>query len=176
MNGFPLNSHNKLFPQFPHWYRSFAPTNSSVAFWSPEAGDSNSSFGSRAKTDPVIYAVDDLPCLTELYSLVLNKSGYVVRGFRDRRTALASLEAAQTKPALLITDLDNPTMRVEPFLQACVTLHPALRILMATGFGYHRAWCFSVRPHRFLPKPFTPEELRQAVEATLAGEAVECDR
>jgi DNA-binding NtrC family response regulator len=118
--------------------------------------------------------VDDMPCLTELYPLVLNKSGYLVRSFHDRRAALASLEAAQMKPALLITDLHNPTMRIEPFLQECLALHPSLRILMATGFGYHQAWCFSVRPDRFLPKPFTPEELRQAVEATLAGETADC--
>jgi len=175
MNGIPLNSHTKFFPPFPNLIRSFAPTNSSVAFWSPGAtGDS--SFGTPAKMAPVIYAVDDMPCLTELYALVLNKSGYVVRSFHDRRATLGSLEAAQTKPALLITDLHNPTMRIEPFLQECIALHPALRILMATGFGYHRAWCFSVKPHRFLPKPFTPEELRQAVEEALAGETAECAR
>ncbi len=155
-------------------HRSLAPTNSSIAFWSPESNGANSQFGSPDKTAPIIYAVDDMPCLTELYALVLNKSGYGVKSFRDRRAALASLSEAQTKPALLITDLHNPTMRVEPFLRECVALHPALRILMATGFGYHHAWCFSVKPDRFLPKPFTPEELRQAVDATLAGETADC--
>lgn len=113
-----------------------------------------------------------MPCLTELYALVLNTAGYAVRGFRDRRTALESLRAAKTKPVLLITDLHNPTMRVEPFLEQCVAAHPELRILMATGFGYHQAWCFSVKPDRFLPKPFTPEELRRAVDATLSGETM----
>lgn len=173
-NGNLLNS-NQSFPPFPKFYRSFAPTNSSVAFWSPEA-NGDSGFGAPAKTAPIIYAVDDMPCLTELYALVLNKSGYQVKGFHDRRAALASLSEAQTKPVLLITDLHNPTMRIEPFLQECVAVHPTLRILMATGFGYHQAWCFSVRPDRFLPKPFTPEELRQAVEATLVGLTTDCPR
>jgi len=146
-----------------------------VAFWSPESRDDNSNPGSRARRNaPIIYAVDDMPCLTELYALVLNTSGYAVRGFRDRRAALESLRAAQTKPVLLITDLHNPTMRVEPFLEQCVAACADLRILMATGFGYHGAWCFSVKPDRFLPKPFTPEELRLAVQATLTGEKAHC--
>jgi DNA-binding NtrC family response regulator len=152
--------------------RTFAPTNSSVAFWSPKS-TTHSNRGSRATAAPLIYAVDDLPCLTELYALILNASGYVVKGFHDRRAALASLSAAEEKPVLLITDLHNPTMRIEPFLKECAALHPALRILMATGFSYHHAWCFSVRPDHFLQKPFTPEELRQAVAATLAGEIAE---
>jgi len=115
-----------------------------------------------------------MPCLTELYGLVLSKSGYAVKGFHDRQLALASLRAAQVKPALLITDLHNPTMRIGQFLEQCVAACPGLRILLASGFGYHQAWCFSVKPDRFLPKPFTPEELREAVDATLAGEAVNC--
>jgi len=117
-----------------------------------------------------------MPCLSELYALVLNASGYVVRRFQDRRAVLASLSSAQEKPALLITDLHNPSMRIEPFLEECVALHPVLQILMATGFAYHHAWCFSVRPNHFLQKPFTPQELRQAVEDTLAGQIVETTR
>jgi CheY-like chemotaxis protein len=168
MDGIPLNSPIKSFPQFPGFHRSLAPTNSSVAFWSAESNDSGSS--SSPRTAPIIYAVDNLPCLTELYALVLNASGYAVKGFHDRRAALDTLRAAQVKPVLLITDLHNPTMRIEPFLEDCVAAHAGLRILMATGFGYLQAWCFSVKPDRFLPKPFTPAELREAVDATLAGE------
>lgn len=153
--------------------RTFAPTNSTVAFWSPESQAPDSNRDSHATAAPLVYVVDDMPCLTELYVLILNASGYVVKGFHDRRAALASLSAAKEKPTLLITDLDNPTMRIEPFLKECVAMHPSLRILMATGFGYYHAWCFSVRPDHFLQKPFTPEELRRAVEATLAGDIVE---
>jgi len=114
-----------------------------------------------------------MPCLKELYALILNALGYVVKSFHDRRAVLESLSATGEKPTLLITDLHNPSMRIEPFLEECVALHPTLRILMASGFAYHHAWCFSVRPDHFLQKPFTPQELRQAVEATLAGDVME---
>jgi len=170
-----FSSHTKLFPQFPGLYRSLAATNSSVAFWSPESKSGDSGSGSRPKTAPIIYAVDDMPCLTELYGLVLGKSGYVVKGFHDRRAALNTLCTAQTKPVLLITDLHNPTMRIESFLEQCVAARPGLRILLVSGFGCHPAWCFSVKPDRFLPKPFTPEELRETVEIMLAAE-VNCVR
>ena len=112
-----------------------------------------------------------MPCLTELYALVLHSAGYQVKCFHDRNAALAGITSK--KPALLITDLHNPSMRIEPFLEQCIKAHPTLRVLMATGFGYHRAWCFSVTPDRFLQKPFTPGELRRAVEATLAGETAD---
>ena len=162
----------KKFPLVPDFEHSRAPTNSSVAFWSPESNPANGPFRARSKTAPLIYAVDDMPCLTELYGLVLHAAGYQVKCFRDRHAALAGIAAK--KPALLITDLHNPTMRIEPFLEKCVAAHPPLRILMATGFGYHRAWCFSVTPDRFLQKPFTPGELKRAVEATLAGKTADC--
>jgi len=170
-----FSSHTPLFPSFPDYPRSLAPTNSSVAFWSPESKNGDSNSGSRLKSAPIIYAVDDMPCLTELYGLILGKAGYVVKDFHDRPAALDSLRAAQTKPVLLITDLRNPTMRIEPFLEQCVAARPGLRILLVTGFSYHRAWCFSVKPDRFLPKPFTPEELRETVETMLAAE-VNCVR
>ncbi len=139
-----------------------------MAFWSPELNPIHGPSRAGPKTAPLIYAVDDMPCLTELYGLVLHAAGYQVRCFRDRHAALAGI--ATKNPDLLITDLHNPSMRIEPFLEQCIKTHPTLRILMATGFGYHRAWCFSVTPNHFLQKPFTPGELKRAVEATLAGE------
>ena len=168
MNGTFLKTYNKLFPQITDWNRSFAPANIPVAFRSPRSNGGNSQFASRPAKASLIYAVDDLPCLVELYAVVLNASGYVVKCFHDRRTALASLRTAEEKPVLLITDLHNPTLRTESFLQECVAIHPALRILMATGFGYNQARSVSSIPNRFLQKPFMPEELREAVDATLA--------
>jgi DNA-binding NtrC family response regulator len=108
-----------------------------------------------------------MPYLTELYALVLEAIGHRVRTFEDRLAALAALKAE--KPALLITDFCNASMPIERFLQECIALHPELRILMATGFGRNHAWLSSARPDRFLQKPFTPEELQQAVRDTLAG-------
>jgi len=53
-------------------------------------------------------------------------------------------------------------------MQDCLMIHPAIRILMASGMTRTSVHLSRVRPHRFLQKPFTPEELRQEVKAALA--------
>ena len=151
----------------------YAATNTSRAFWSqgskgtgiPQDADSNS--GSQTPESPLIYAVDDLPCLTELYAAVLEAVGHSVRIFTNRNAAVAALKTE--KPALLITDFRNPSMPTDRFLQECVATHPDLRILMATGFGHQHAWFSSVTPDRFIQKPFTPEDLLREVSAALTG-------
>jgi CheY-like chemotaxis protein len=152
-----------------------AATNTTVAFWSedsngatlPEGDDSQAD--SRASENSFIYVVDDMPCLVELYALVLKATGHRVKTFSNRHTALAALKTEPEKPALLITDFRNTTMSTDRFLQECVEAHPKLRILMASGFGRNHAWISSVTPDRFLQKPFTPEQLQREVRSTLAG-------
>lgn len=116
---------------------------------------------------PMIYAVDDMRCLTELYTLVLESSGYGVRTFNDRGDALAALTLEREKPELLITDYRGARMSVESFLSCCRAIHPALRILLASGFSQTESRMSAVIADRFLQKPFTPGELQQAVKAVL---------
>jgi DNA-binding NtrC family response regulator len=155
-------------PDQPFGTRNFAPTNTSFAFWSPSSNDSRRPDDADPDSGSLIYAVDDMACLTELYALVLEASGHSVRGFNDRRAALAALKSEREKPALLITDYRNVSMPLDRFLQECVASHPSLRILMATGFGHNHAWFSAITPDRFLQKPFTPEELQKEVRAALA--------
>ena len=169
-----VNPHGKIFSpdQTP---RAFAPTNTSVAFWSEAPNGStvrqndDSHSDSPTSENALIFVVDDMPCLTELYTLVLEATGHRVKAFNNRHNALAALRAELEKPALLITDFRNVSMSTDRFLQECVLAHPNLRILMASGFGHNHAWFSSVTPDRFLQKPFTPDQLQQEVRAALAG-------
>ena len=160
-----------------HQFRMFrfVATNTSPAFWSPRTenvrplGDiPPAAGGSRTPNAPLIYAVDDMRCLTELYSLVLEAAGYAVRIFNDRAQALAALKAGAEKPELLITDYRNTSIPVERFMHECLIVHPALRILMASGLTRAYIRLSHVRPDRFIQKPFTAEELLQEIERTLA--------
>jgi DNA-binding response OmpR family regulator len=117
-----------------------------------------------------IYAVDDVPRLTELYMNLLEPAGYVVTTFNDRGKALGSLAADRKKPSLLITDYIGISMPIDEFMQGCRAIHPGLRILMASGFGQQDMRPLRVKPDRFIQKPFTPEELRREVRAILNGE------
>jgi len=119
---------------------------------------------------PSIYAVDDHPCLNKLYAGFLEAVGYVVRTFRFRADALAALKTDNKRPALLITDYRGFSMPVNQFIHACRSIHPSLRILMASGYGEHEMQFLRVRPDRFLQKPFTPEELQQTVRAVLTAQ------
>jgi len=116
-----------------------------------------------------IYVVDDAPFLTELYTKLLESSGYGVRAFTDRGAALATLKADWNKPDLLITDYRNPSMPIDQFLQQCLIVHPALRILMVSGFRRTEVRLSHAKPDRFLEKPFTNEQLKREIKAVLHG-------
>lgn len=115
----------------------------------------------------MIYAVDDHPCLTELYAGLLGAIGYVVRTFNLRADALAALKTDKNRPALLITDYRGLSMPVNQFIRACRSIHPRLRILMASGFNEHEMQFCRVRPDRFIQKPFSPKEFQHTVKALL---------
>jgi CheY-like chemotaxis protein len=157
--------------------RTFPATNSSAAFWSTDSngarlrGEGHDS--SQSPEAPLIYVVDDLPCLAELYVVLLEADGFRVRAFGNRKAACAALNAGEEKPSLLITDYRNTSMSTDQFLGDCHALHSSLRILMATGFDRCHARTVAVTPHRFLQKPFTPDELRAAVRAILTAETPE---
>ena len=170
----PTLTHVPYFPTL-----RFAPTNSSPAFWSRRTENIRleenlppASRGGRTPDAPLIYAVDDMPCLTELYTLVLKAAGYSVKAFNDRAEALAALNADIEKPDLLITDYRNTSIPVERFMRECLMLHPTLRILMASGLAPTHIRLFQIRPNRFIQKPFTPHELVQEVERALATKTV----
>ena len=118
-----------------------------------------------------IYVVDDLSDLTEWYTTLLEATGYIVRAFNDRTEALAALQEDSTKPDLLITDYVGLglSMRVDRFIHHCLVVHPTLRILMASGYSQTDMRFSQARPDRFIQKPFTPEEFRQAVRAALTA-------
>lgn len=121
-----------------------------------------------ARNGASVYVVDDAPSLTLLYTVLLQRAGYRVRSFNDRGAALAALNAEMKKPRLLITDYYGLTMPVELFMDRCLAIHPALRILMVSGFSEMDLQFSRVRPHRFIRKPFAPEEFRAQVRLALA--------
>ena len=118
---------------------------------------------------PLIYIVDDMPCLTQLYALLLEGTGCLVKTFVNRAEVLAVLMADQKKPDLLITDYRGHSMPPEHFLNQCLAVHPALRILMASGYSEIDTRFFQIGPCRFIQKPFTPDEFREAIRAALAS-------
>jgi two-component system, OmpR family, response regulator MprA len=121
-----------------------------------------------ADAAPSIYVVDDAPFLTELYTHLLEASGYIVRAFNDRAQAVKALEADWNKPDLLISDYRGLSMSVDQFLHQCLMIHPALRILMVSGLSRTEVRFSQARPDQFIEKPFTAEQLQEEVKSVLA--------
>jgi len=117
---------------------------------------------------PLVYVVDDEPGLADLYTIILEANGYAVKAFTNRVEALAELNGATKKPDLLITDYLGHTMVVDRFIQQSLRANPNLRILVASGFSQVDAWFSSIRPDRYIQKPFTADEFLQEVAAALA--------
>ena len=114
-----------------------------------------------------IFVVDEERSLTDLYTHFLKRTGYVVQAFNHRAEAMAALEAAGTKPDLLITDYLGRSMPIERFIQGCRVIHPGLRILMASGLSEKDERLSRIKADRFLQKPFTLDKLQQEVSAAL---------
>ena len=126
-----------------------------------------SASGSQTNEPASIYAVDELPRLTELYTSLLHTMGHVVRAFNHRAKALVALKADR-RPALLITNYLGYSMPIDNFIEACRSVHPSLQILMVSGFDQSAMVFSRARPDRFIQKPFTPEQFHTEVAAALA--------
>ena len=141
--------------------------------WSSPSEDffeSNVSLSARRSAEAgSVYTVDDNKDLTELYATLLEAGGYTVRAFGDRAAALAALENEGRRPDLLIMDCLGHSMPVERFIHRSLAVHPALRILMASGLSPTELRFSSARPDRFIQKPFTGVEFLKEVRAALAS-------
>lgn len=156
--------------RFLRGYTDVVAANTVPAFWSPHAAPVRGAVGvvqSPPAEASVIYVVDDMPCLTELYTLVLQASGYIVKAFNERGAALRSLTAAEKKPDLLITDYQGFSLPVQKFMRECLQAHSPLRILMASGFGEENVFFDDTVPTAFIQKPFTPQALQERVRTLL---------
>jgi CheY-like chemotaxis protein len=128
----------------------------------------SSAIAAENEEPSLIYVVDDEPGLSELYTLILEGCGFLVRAFNSRIEALAQLKGDRTKPDLLIMDYSGHAISVDAFMRRCLLAHPGLRILVASGFSPIDARFSYIRPDRFIQKPFTAEEFLREVEAALA--------
>jgi CheY-like chemotaxis protein len=128
----------------------------------------SSAIAAENEEPSLVYVVDDEPGLTDLYTLILEERGYLVRAFNSRIEALAQLKGDRRKPDLLITDYFSHAMFVDGFMRRCLLAHPTLRILVASGFNPTDARFLYIRPDRFIQKPFTAEEFLREVKAALS--------
>ncbi len=128
---------------------------------SPAASDRNN-----------ILVVDDEPTVCQSVRKILARRGYEVRHALCAAAALESLEEGGAFD-LVIADLMMPQVGGMELLKIIRDRWPGTPVLMITGYA---SIASAVEATRFgaagyLPKPFTPEELENAVGRVMAGAA-----
>jgi DNA-binding NtrC family response regulator len=120
--------------------------------------------GRDAAAKGTVFVVDDNALLVEFASTVLEAAGYEVRHFLDPKEALRAIHDANPKPAVLVTDYEMGEMNGLELIQCSHKIHPSLKTLMLSGTVDGSIMLTDkAKVHRFLGKPYGPEELQKAV-------------
>jgi DNA-binding NtrC family response regulator len=134
----------------------------------------NDSKGTNSKkTDgagALIFVVDDEPMLLELAAVILEPLGYQVKTFRDPQAAVEAYSSARPHPELVITDYAMHSMNGMDLIKACRDIDPHQRVLLISGtVDEHIFRKATVKPDRFLAKPYQAKQLVELVEELLSN-------
>jgi len=113
-----------------------------------------------------ILVVDDEPEIRKLVSSILTSAGYTVYLADSGEQAIRSFAKHGNEITLLLTDVVAPGMSGPMLVDQLLESQPHLKILFMSGFNASQVVRRYVveRGYTLLPKPFTPEQLVQAVE------------
>ena len=114
-----------------------------------------------------ILVVDDEPSVCKSIASALESEGYVVDTVLSEEEALA--KESETKYAVVIVDLMLPGMGGLGLLTRLKERDPNTTVIMVTGFPSVKTAVQSIKFGAFdyIPKPFTPDELRRLVESAV---------
>jgi len=115
-----------------------------------------------------ILVVDDEPTVLMFCTRALSRMGYEAQGASSGEEALALLKTGAFD--VLVTDVAMPGMNGIELLRQAREILPELVVVVITGVGSIDLAIKALRggAQDFLPKPFTPLELKSAVDRALA--------
>jgi CheY-like chemotaxis protein len=117
----------------------------------------------------LIYIVDDEPMLLDLAAVILEPLGYRIKTFRDPEEALRAYKAAEPPPVLIITDYAMHAMTGMELMEACRQIRPRQKVLLVSGtVGPDIFGDTTIKPDRFLGKPYQSKQLIDLVEDLMA--------
>jgi CheY-like chemotaxis protein len=123
--------------------------------------------GDCVKSQKTILVVEDEEPTRKLIVTSLKAAGYDVLEASDPTEAARVFGADLFLVDVLFTDVYMPTMTGPEFARELMTMRPDLRVVFATGSNLDVIKeTMELVPHkRFLQKPYSVEQLREAVTA-----------
>ncbi len=120
-----------------------------------------------------ILVVDDEPGILQNVTKILSRNDYEV--FQASSASQALEEMAKRSFSLLISDIVMPEMNGLELLKMVKNQWPVTQVLMMTAYASTDTAVKAIRLGAldYLPKPFTPDELRSLVDRSLTGDLQE---
>jgi len=114
-----------------------------------------------------VLVIDDEEAIRDSCCQVLSKNGYVTETAVDSRSGLRKLR--EVKPDLVLIDLKMPGMGGMELLKEIGRIDPDIISIVITGYATVESAveAMKLNAYDFLPKPFTPDQLRVVIERGL---------
>jgi CheY-like chemotaxis protein len=113
----------------------------------------------RFRSERVVLVVDDEEAVCRLVSRMLAEAGFHVVEAHCGDEAVALLSTLNGRVQLVLSDIAMPGMTGTQLAAILASRYPRTPVILMSGQGEPPADC----PDLFLPKPFTPEALLDAV-------------
>jgi two-component system, sensor histidine kinase and response regulator len=123
--------------------------------------------GAAAPSPDTVVVVDDDYVMRLSCRQILSKMGFVVEVCEDGSSGLEAI--ARLKPALVVADLKMPGIGGMELIHRAHEIDPEIVILVITGYATISTAVEAMKhgAYEFLPKPFSPDEMRLAVDRGL---------
>jgi signal transduction histidine kinase/CheY-like chemotaxis protein len=119
----------------------------------------------------VALVIDDEETIRSLANNVLARAGMRVLTAQNGRAGLELFREHNAMLSVVVLDLSMPAMGGEEALAQIKRINPGVPVVLSSGFDESEAArkFASLKPSRFLQKPYTAERLVEAIAASLAG-------
>jgi PAS domain S-box-containing protein len=121
-----------------------------------------------APAGALVLVVDDEPHVCSVARRILERAGYAVAVAQDGEMALAIAREAPVK--VVLVDATMPGMSGEEVLRSLTALGRDLGLVLMSGYAREEVRAAAAAASAgFVAKPFSPEDLRDAVRTALEG-------
>lgn len=136
--------------------------------------DRSGSDGTKSPTPAVstVLLVDDEVSVRAIVTKILARQGHKILEAQHGADALRLAAGYEGTIDLLVTDTYMPGLRGPEIAEKLRETRPDIRVLYMSGYGEEDVTRSGVNPgSKFLHKPFTVQELTEAVRNVLSGES-----